>query len=107
MSLSDWNIAKAIVFVDIPKLILWRKINSSPKKTFIKTITGPIVSVSDAVGGPPQSLKADIYLTQEGSGGPSPDNVQPITGVSAITIHHAGASAEYAYEGAGNGKDWQ
>ena len=73
MSLSDWNIAKAIVFVDIPKLILWRKIDSSPKKTFIKTISGPIVSVSDAVGGPPESLVANIDLTQEGSGDPSPD----------------------------------
>lgn len=101
MSLSDWNIAKAIVFVDIPKLILWRKIDSSPKKTFIKTITGPIVSVSDAVGGLPESLVANIDLTQEGSGDPSPDNVRPITGVSAIAIHHAGASAEYAYESGG------
>lgn len=92
MSLSDWNIAKAIVFVDIPKLILWRKIDSSPKKTFIKTISGPIVSVSDAVGGPPESLVANIDLTQEGSGDPSPDNVRPITGWTGASVCVTGAN---------------
>lgn len=91
MSLSDWNIAKAIVFVDIPKLILWRKINSSPKKTFIKTISGPIISVSDAVGGPPESLVANIDLTQEGSGDPSPDTYTAL-GPSDIVSFTAAAN---------------
>lgn len=68
--------------------------------------SGDLVSISDgADGGKVRALTIGIEPVQTGSGDPSPDNVRPITGVSAIAIHHAGASAEYTYESGGLNDD--
>ena len=64
--------------------------------------SGDLVSISDgADGGKVRALTIGIEPVQDGSGDPSPDNVRPITVVSTIAIHHAGASAEYTYENGG------
>lgn len=57
-----------------------------------KTV-GPsdILTVTDAVAAPMQSLIAHIAPVQEGSGDPSPDNVRPITGWTGATVYQSGA----------------
>lgn len=51
-----------------------------------KTASGPIVSVNDALAAPLRSLIVNIEPVQEGSGDPSPDNVRPISGWSAVNV---------------------
>lgn len=51
-----------------------------------KTASGPIVSVNDALAAPLRSLVANIDPVQAGSGDPSPDNVRPISGWSAVNV---------------------
>lgn len=69
-------------------------------------VSGNLVSFPDGANGARiKALTIGIEPVQSGSGDPSPDNVRPITGVSAIAIHHAGASAEYTYESGGLNDD--
>ena len=51
-----------------------------------KTVSGPIVSISDALAAPLRSLLVNIDPVQAGSGDPSPDNVRPISGWSAVNV---------------------
>lgn len=51
-----------------------------------KTASGPLVSVSDAKAAPLRSLLVDIEPVQTGTGVPSPDNVRPISGWSAVNV---------------------
>ena len=55
-----------------------------------KTASGPIVSVNDALAAPLRSLVANIEPVQEGTGDPSPDNVRPISGWSAVNVWRTG-----------------
>lgn len=55
-----------------------------------KTASGPIVSVNDALAAPLRSLVANIEPVQAGSGDPSPDNVRPISGWSAVNVCRTG-----------------
>lgn len=55
-----------------------------------KTASGPIVSISDAVAAPLRSLLVNIDPVQEGSGDPSPYNVRPISGWSAVNVWRTG-----------------
>lgn len=56
------------------------------------TVSGSIVTFnSQYVGLPLKSHKIALTATQSGSGTPSPDNVRPISGWSAINISQSGA----------------
>ena len=60
-----------------------------PSATF-PTLTGSIVTFNSQYAGLPlKSHKIALTATQSGSGTPSPDNVRPITGYSAINISHS------------------
>lgn len=55
-----------------------------------KTVTGEIISVSDAVEAPAVKLKVTIEPKQEGSGDPSPENIRAITGWTGATATRTG-----------------
>ena len=57
-----------------------------------KTTSGPVVSINDAVAAPLRSLVANIDPVQAGTGDPSPDNVRPISGWSAVNVWRTGAN---------------
>ena len=50
------------------------------------TATGNPITLTDAAAAPLVSCVATIVATQSGSGTPSPDNIRPITGISALDI---------------------
>ena len=51
-----------------------------------KTVSGSIVTITDAIAAAVIDLKVAVNATQSGSGTPSPDNVRPIVGVSEVNI---------------------
>lgn len=55
------------------------------------TLTGSIVTFNSQYALPLKSHKIALTATQSGSGTPSPDNVRPISGHSAINISQSGA----------------
>ena len=57
----------------------------------IKTVSGTVVTFDDAEATALESLITEIVATQSGSGTPSPSNVRPISGFSAVNISHSGA----------------
>lgn len=57
-----------------------------------KTASGPIVSVNDALAAPLRSLLVKVDPVQAGSGDPSPDNVRPISGWSAVNAWRTGVN---------------
>ena len=54
-----------------------------------KTVTGPIVTVTDALAKPAKSLVVNFSPVQA-AGTPAPDNVLPITGWTGVTVTHGG-----------------
>ena len=54
---------------------LWERISR-----YLKTVIGKVVTVTDALNEPAESLKVTLEPIQSGSGTPSPDNVRPISG---------------------------
>ena len=56
----------------------------------IRTVSGSVISISNALALPAVSLVADIDAVQSGSGDPSPDNVRPISGHTAVTVTRCG-----------------
>lgn len=52
----------------------------------LKTVTGNPISVSDALAAKIKSLTVSLSPIQEGSGDPSPVNIRPITGRTAVTV---------------------
>lgn len=57
---------------------------------YIKTVSGPIVSMADADMMPLTQCLVDINAVQSGSGTPSPTNVRPISGFDTATIYVRG-----------------
>lgn len=54
----------------------------------VKEITGEVVSFSDEANGiPVESLSVSMGPIQSGSGDPSPDNVRPIAGRTALNVY--------------------
>ena len=53
----------------------------------LKTVTGEIIHITDALARPAQSLKVNFSPVQSGSGDPSPDNVRPISGWTEANIY--------------------
>lgn len=60
---------------------------SAPVPKIIKTVSGSIISISDALAMPAVSLIADINAVQSGSGDPSPSNIRPISGWSNVNVY--------------------
>ena len=54
------------------------------------TVSGPIVSISNAKAGKAKSVIADINPVQSGTGDPSPSNVRPITGFTGLDLERTG-----------------
>ena len=55
-----------------------------------KTVSGSIVTITDAIAAAVIDLKVAVNAVQQGSGTPSPDNVRPIVGVSEVNVSHLG-----------------
>lgn len=53
----------------------------------LKTVSGPVVHVTDALARPAQSIIVTILPIQSGSGDPSPDNVRPISGRTGANVY--------------------
>lgn len=53
----------------------------------IRTVSGSVISIADALAMPAVSLIADINAVQSGSGDPSPSNVRPISGWSNVNVY--------------------
>lgn len=51
-----------------------------------KTVSGSLISITDAIGGPVINVTVAINPVQSGSGDPSPTNVRSISGFSAANI---------------------
>lgn len=56
----------------------------------IKTVSGSVISISDALAQAAESLVVDINAVQSGSGDPSPSNVRPISGWSNVKVTRTG-----------------
>lgn len=67
-------------------LIEWANVPS----WILKTVSGSVVSVDDAIAAPAEALTVEVVAWQEGSGDPSPDNVRPIHGFSVLNATRAG-----------------
>lgn len=52
----------------------------------ISTVSGSLISLTDATDAPVADLKVAIEPVQEGTGDPSPDNVRPISGWTGTNI---------------------
>lgn len=65
-----------------------------------KTVSGDVVSISDAVDAPVVDLTAAIVPVQSGSGDPSPTNIRPISGWTECKVTRAGKNLlNPAYKG--------
>ena len=64
---------------------LWERISR-----YLKTVIGKVVTVTDALNEPAESLKVTLEPIQSGSGTPSPDNVRPISGHTEVDTHRTG-----------------
>ena len=56
----------------------------------LKTVTGAIIHITDALARPAQSLKVNFSAIQAGTGAPSPDNVRPISGWTECKVTRTG-----------------
>lgn len=56
----------------------------------LKTVTGAIIHITDALAKPVQALSVKLEPIQAGSGDPSPDNVRPISGWDAVKVTRTG-----------------
>lgn len=65
--------------------LLWKTVLSAVSG-YLKTVSGSIVSVTDALAKPAVDVSVAIEPVQSGSGDPSPDNVRPITGWTAASV---------------------
>lgn len=55
-----------------------------------KTVTGNLITITDAKAEPAVALSAAINFKQSGSGDPSPSNIRPITGWTEVNASVAG-----------------
>lgn len=58
----------------------------------LKTVTGAVVAVSDALARKAEDLTVAINPVQSGTGTPSPDNVRPISGHSSLNVWRTGVN---------------
>lgn len=64
----------------------------------LKTVSGSIISIDDAIAAPAEELTVNLPVTQEGSGDPSPDNIRDFIGFSGVTVTRSnGVDTEDTY----------
>ena len=56
----------------------------------LKTVSGAIVHITDALAKPAKKFVATLEPVQSGSGDPAPDNVRPITGFTGCEVYATG-----------------
>lgn len=69
--------------------MLYKGIFGEPKPEY-QTVSGPVASFVTKRAAPLRSLNVNIDPVQAGSGDPSPDNVRPISGWSAVNVWRTG-----------------
>ena len=69
----------------------------------LKTITGALLHITDALAKPAHELVAVLSPVQSGSGDPSPENVRPISGWTGVEI---GKNTETNYANASQASAW-
>ena len=65
----------------------------------LKTVTGALIHITDALARPAQSLKVNFSPVQSGSGDPSPDNIRPISGWTEVKVTRTGENVFTARDG--------
>ena len=58
----------------------------------LKTVTGALLHITDALAKPAKKFVATLEPIQSGSGDPSPDNVRPITGHTGANVYRTGVN---------------
>ena len=56
----------------------------------LKTVTGAILHITDALAKPAKKLLVNFEPVQDGEGDPSPENIRPISGITGCNISHTG-----------------
>lgn len=79
--MTDWTLLK--------KLIWLRRAVGGGAAPVLKTITGSLLHITDALARPANEFVAVLSPKQEGSGDPSPSNVRPISGWTGMNVEHA------------------
>lgn len=62
-----------------------------PTPPLIKTVSGALIHITDALAKPLKKLVVNLEPVQSGSGDPAPDNVRPITGWTGANVYRSGA----------------
>lgn len=73
---------------DLIRLYLLK--NRGGSSSVLKTVTGTLLHILDALAKPAVSFEVGIEPLQSGSGDPSPDNVRPITGWTGVDVTRTG-----------------
>lgn len=60
-------------------------------KGVLKTVTGALLHVVDALAKPAKNFVVTLEPIQSGSGDPSPENIRPITGYTGANVYQSGA----------------
>jgi hypothetical protein len=63
---------------------------STKERGELKTVSGAMVHITDALAKAATSVLASIEPIQAGSGDPSPDNVRPISGRTGLSVYRTG-----------------
>lgn len=86
MELSVMSKYLRTVFKDLSPLTKAMLVNTFSQEAVYKDASGAIASFSDGANYPLKKLIADINAVQSGIGDPSPSNVRPISGWSAVNV---------------------
>lgn len=79
---DDWSALKRLIWL---KLMI-----GSGSSSILKTITGALIHITDALAKPAHELVAVLKPVQSGTGDPSPTNVRPISGWTGANIGGSG-----------------
>lgn len=79
---EEWTLLKRLIW-------LWRVVKGGTSSV-LRTATGAIIHITDALAKPAHELVAVLSPVQSGTGDPSPDNVRPISGWTGANIEQRG-----------------
>ena len=79
---EDWTLLKRLIWL--------RRAVGGGSAPILKTITGSLLHITDALARPANEFVAVLSPKQEGSGDPSPSNVRPISGWTGMGIGQCG-----------------
>lgn len=83
---------EAPYFRRLPPLrrLLWMHKVAGGGSSILKTVTGALLHITDALAKPLKKLVVNLEPVQSGSGDPSPENVRPITGHTGCDVTRTG-----------------